>query len=297
MHPEHQYLGLLAELLEKGDKRIDRTGVGTRALFGRTLRFDLGDDRVPVLTTKKVLWRQGLVEMLWFLRGETQIRSLLEQGVGIWSDWPHRRYVQETGEDIDLKAFEARVLGDDDFARRWGDLGPVYGRQWRAWETRDGGTIDQMAKALEAIRHNPASRRIIVEGWNVGQLEQMALPPCHKTYQFWVSSAGKLSLAMQQRSADVFLGLPWNLWESALLTRIMAQQAGLEPGELVWFGADVHLYLNHSQQALIQLERQPRPFPRLTILRKADSFDGYRPEDFRLEGYDPHPAIRAPVAV
>lgn len=313
MHPERQYLDLLRDILETGDRRIDRTGVGTLAVFGRMMRFDLAQG-FPVFTTKKVLWRHAFIEMLWFLRGETNIRSLLQQGVTIWSEWPHKAYVQATGDAIDVKTFERRVLEDEAFAARWGDLGPVYGRQWRAWprylpvspgglplETdaryvRDPDGIDQVAEALRLIREQPASRRIIVEGWNVAELDAMALPPCHKTYQFGVSN-GRLNLTLVQRSVDSGLGLPFNVCGGALFLAIMAHQAGLAPGELVWFGIDTHIYLNHVDALRTQIAREPRPFPTLRIARKAESFDRYRIEDFELVGYDPHPAIRMAVAV
>ncbi len=294
-HPERQYLDLLADILQNGNRRLDRTGIGTLAVFGRVMRFDLAEG-FPILTTKKVLWRHAFAELLWFLRGETNIRPLLEQSVTIWSDWPHQGYVRATGDQIDIKTFEKRVLQDAGFAARWGELGPVYGKQWRRWRTADGREIDQVAEALRLIRDEPASRRIIVEGWNVGELEQMALPPCHKNYQFWVAD-DRLSVALYQRSADTFLGVVWNCITAALFLSIMADQAGLRAGEVVWFGADVHLYLNHIEQAREQLRREPRPFPQLRILRKADSFDSYRLEDFAVEGYQPHAAIKAAVAV
>lgn len=294
---EHQYLHLLRDLINDGDPREDRTGVGTNALFGRTMRFDLSGGTIPVLTTKKVAWRWAMIEMLWFLRGETNIRSLLEQGVTIWTDWPLQRYRESTGEAIEQKTFERRIVEDAEFAERWGDLGPVYGSMWRAWPDYEGGHIDQVSAALEAIRTRPASRRIIIEGWNVSLLNKMVLPPCHKTYQFSVSSDGRLSLLLNQRSCDVVLGLPFNLVGAALMLRIMADQSGLEPGELIWMGADVHLYRNHRKQGIQQMMRDPRPLPRLEIKRTPPRFDAYTIDDFELIGYDPHPPIKAPVAV
>jgi thymidylate synthase len=295
VHPELQYLHLLDELMTCGSHRLDRTGVGTVSLFGRQMRFDLAHG-FPILTTKKVLWRHAFVELLWFLRGETNIRPLLQEKVTIWSDWPHRDYVKATGDDIDIKEFERRIVDDEDFARRWGDLGPVYGSMWRRWRGTDGREHDQVAEAVRLLREDPASRRIIVEGWNVGELDRMIIPPCHKTYQFW-TAGNRVSVALYQRSADVFLGLPFNIVTAALFLTIMAEQAGLEPGELVWFGADTHLYSNHVAQAKEQIGRTPRPFPRLEILHRAERFDAHHVDDFRVTGYDPHPTIAAPVAL
>ena len=295
-HPEYQYLDLLQEALDRGDKRLDRTGVGTLALFGREMRFDLRDG-FPAFTTKKVLWKIAFKEMLWMLSGGTNIRELLEQNVRIWTDWPLARYRKETGEDVSQKEFETRVLGDHAFADRWGDLGPVYGKQWRRWRTSDGREIDQVEDVLKQIRENPTSRRIIWEGWNVGELDQMALPPCHKHYQFFVSKNEGLSLATVQRSADLVLGAIWNVLNAALIAHLVAKETDLEPREIIWYGLDVHLYLNHIEQAKTQITRNPRPFPKLHIKRKADSLFDYRIEDLELQGYAPHDHITAPVAV
>ena len=231
------------------------------------------------------------------LSGSTNIRDLLEQNVRIWTDWSLLRYVQETGDKVSQDEFEARVLGDRDFADRWGDLGPVYGKQWRKWKTSDGREIDQIQNVIDQIRTNPASRRIIWEGWNVGELDQMALPPCHKHYQVFVSEDGKLSLGMVQRSVDSCAGLPFNLVSTALLACLLAKETDLEPAEIVWFGMDVHIYLNHVEQARVQIGREPRAFPKLNIKRKAASLFDYRIEDFELEGYTPHPPISFPIAV
>ncbi|HEY4547675.1 MAG TPA: thymidylate synthase [Pedomonas sp.] len=301
IHPEHQYLDLLRRLLEDGDRRMDRTGVGTRSLFGEVLRFDLAKG-VPLLTTKQVFWKPAVREMLWFLTGGTNIRPLVAQGVKIWTDWPLATYRKETGEEISQADFEKRIVEDEAFAAQWGDLGPVYGKQWRRWQGPDGREHDQIATLIRDIRTNPASRRLLFTGWNVGELAGMALPPCHMTYQFHVSSgadggAPRLSCALHQRSADIFLGVPFNLFEAALLTHMLAQQCDLDVGNLVWFGGDVHLYSNAEEQAREQMTRAPRAFPRLKILRKPDSIDGYAFEDFAVEGYDPHPPLRAPVAV
>jgi len=308
-HFEQQYLDLMQRIWTDGDERIDRTGIGTRSIFGTMLRFDLGGDRVPLLTTKRVYWKAAAREMLWFLTGSTSIRPLLEQGVTIWSDWPLAKYRRETGEDMTQDAFEARIVDDADFAALWGDLGPVYGKQWVDWPTyepagtdaagglfRAGPGINQVALVVESLRNNPGSRRHIIEGWNVAQLDQMALPPCHKTYQFHVG-AGRLNCMLTQRSCDVALGLPFNLFGAALLTRMIAAQAGLEPGELVWTGGDTHLYLNHAELVEAQLARVPDGEPVLAILRQPDSIFGYTIEDFEVRDYAPQGVLRAPVAV
>jgi thymidylate synthase len=304
-HPEWQYLELMRRIWKDGSERVDRTGIGTRSVFGATLRFDLADGAMPLLTTKRVYWKTATREMLWFLTGETNVRPLVLQGVGIWNEWPHARYVKETGEDIALDAFVQRIADDEAFAARWGDLGPIYGKQWVDWPTwryRKDGTyepgpgINQVAQVVESLRTNPGSRRHIIEGWNVAELERMALPPCHKTYQFHVSD-GKLNALLYQRSCDVALGLPFNLWSAALLQRMIAQQAELEPGEFVWMGGDVHLYLNHTELIEEQLTREPQGRPRLEIVRRPDTIFDYRIEDFEVADYTPLGALKAPVAV
>ena len=296
-HGEHQYLDLLKRLLEGGDERRDRTGVGTKALFGHEMRFDLSVG-FPVFTTKRVYWRTAFKEMLWMLSGGSNIRELLEQGVRIWTDWPLARYRKDTGEAITQEDFERRVLEDADFAERWGGLGPVYGKQWRRWRANDGREIDQVANVVEQIKEAPAGRRILWDGWNVAELDEMALPPCHKHYQFFVKPAsGLLCGAVVQRSADTFLGLPWNIANLALVTTLLAEQTGYIPGEIVWFGLDVHLYLNHLDQARQQIQRAPRPFPTLNIQRKPPTLFDYRIDDLELDNYNPHPAISAPIAV
>ena len=296
-HPEHQYLDLMAHVLERGDRRIDRTGVGTLSVFGAMARFDLSDGQVPILTTKRVYWKLAVKEMLWFLSGGTNIQQLLRENVRIWSDWPLASYRKQTGDDISQQAFEARIIADDAFAARWGELGPVYGKQWRRWAGADGREHDQIADLLTTLKTNPASRRMLFHAWNVPELEQMALPPCHLVYQFHVTSDGRLSCLMYQRSGDLLLGVPFNWTGAAALQLMLAQQAGLALGDLVWMGGDVHLYLNHLDQAREQLGREPRPLPRMRLLRQPDSIDGYRIDDFAIEGYDPHPAIHAEVAV
>lgn len=296
-HPEYQYLDLLEQVLERGDERKDRTGVGTRSIFGSMVRFDLSDGTMPILTTKRVYWKTAIKEMLWFLTGKTNIQDLLRENVKIWSDWPLAKYRAETGDEISQADFEQRVLDDDAFAQRWGDLGPVYGKQWRRWRGADGQDYDQIADLIETLRHNPASRRMLFHGWNVAELESMALPPCHMVYQYHVTSDGRLNCLLFQRSVDLLLGAAFNYVGAAALQLMLAQQAGLRPGELVWVGGDTHLYLNHIDQARLQIAREPRPLPKVSLLRKPDSIDGYRIEDFQVEGYAPHDAIKADVAV
>lgn len=311
-HWEWQYLALMRRIWEEGEVRRDRTGVGTRALFGTSLRFDLSGGRMPLLTTKRVFWKAAAREMLWFLSGSTSIRPLLQQGVTIWSDWPLARYRRETGDEIGQEAFERRVLEDETFAARWGELGPVYSKQWVDWATyepageglyRRGEGIDQVSRVIESLRADPGGRRHIIEGWNVAELDRMALPPCHKTYQFHVGSGTestgerRLNCLLYQRSCDVALGLPFNLFGAALLTRMIAQQAGYEPGELIWMGGDTHLYLNHAALVAEQLSREPAGEPKLDILRQPPSIFDYRFEDFAVRDYAPQSAIRAPVAV
>jgi thymidylate synthase len=295
--PEYQYLDLLEAVLTQGDRRVDRTGVGTVALFGAMLRFDLSGGRVPILTTKRVYWKTAVKEMLWFLTGGTNIRPLLEASVRIWTDWPLARYRAETGEAIDQRAFEERILADMDFAARWGELGPVYGKQWRRWLGTDGREHDQIATLVTALKETPASRRLLFHGWNVPELGAMALPPCHMVYQYHVTAGGRLDCLLYQRSCDLFLGAAFNFVGASALLLMLAQQAGLRPGELIWVGGDVHLYSNHEDQAREQAARTPRGFPTMRLTRHAASIDDYRIEDFVVEGYDPHPPITGEVAV
>jgi thymidylate synthase len=262
-----QYLDLMQHILDHGVEQNDRTGVGTRSVFGHQMRFDLSEG-FPLVTTKKLHLRSIIIELLWFLKGDTNVRWLQENKVSIWDEW----------------ADEA------------GDLGPVYGKQWRNWETAQGGSVDQIAELVQQLKSNPASRRQIVSAWNPGEIGQMALAPCHCLFQTWVGN-GKLSLQLYQRSADVFLGVPFNIASYALLTHILAEQAGLGVGEFIWTGGDCHLYSNHLDQAREQLSRNPKPLPRLLITRKPDAVDGYAYEDFKIEGYEAHPHISAPVAV
>jgi len=306
-HYEQQYLDLMRRIWREGDERRDRTGIGTRSVFGAMLRFDLAGGAMPLITTKRVYWKTATREMLWFLTGDTNIRPLVQQGVKIWNEWPHARYVIETGDDLPLDDFVQRIGDDEAFAARWGDLGPVYGKQWVDWPTyryrpdglyEKGEGIDQVSQVIDSLRTNPGSRRHIIEGWNVAELDRMALPPCHKTYQFHVGANGtQLNCLLYQRSCDVALGLPFNLFGAALLTRMIAQQTDLEPGELVWMGGDTHLYLNHAHLIEEQLDREPRGAPRLEITRRPPSMFDYTIEDFAVTDYAPHPPIKAPVAV
>ncbi len=261
------YLQLMQRLIDEGHVKSDRTGTGTRSLFGQQLRFDLSLG-FPLLTTKKLHLKSILVELLWFLRGDTNIEYLHQHKVSIWDEW-----------------------ADDQ-----GNLGPVYGKQWRSWECIDGRTIDQIVEVENAIRQTPDSRRLIVSAWNVGEISKMALPPCHLLFQFYVAE-GRLSCQLYQRSADYFLGVPFNIASYAMLTMMMAKSTGLKPGEFVHTFGDVHLYSNHLEQARLQLQRKPRPLPQLEILADRKSILDFQYEDFRLVGYDPHPHIPAPVAV
>lgn len=305
-HWEWQYLDLMRRIWEHGDERVDRTGVGTRSVFGAEIRFDLADGAMPLLSTKRVFWKTATRELLWFLTGETNIRALCAQGVEIWTDWPLDRYRRETGEQIARAEFSRRIVQEPGFAERWGDLGPVYGKQWVDWpvyEPVEGGLfrlrehgVNQVAEVVESLRTNPGSRRHIIEGWNVAELGAMALPPCHKSYQFHVAG-NRLSGLLYQRSCDLGLGFAFNMWSLALLTRMLAQQCDLEPGEAVWMGGDVHLYLNHGALVEEQLARTPSGTARLEIGRRPETMFDYAIEDFVVTGYAPQAHIAAPVAV
>jgi thymidylate synthase len=266
-HPEEQYLDLLRLIIETGVDRTDRTGTGTRSIFGHQMRFDLAEG-FPLLTTKKVHLKSIIYELLWFLRGETNVRWLRERGVRIWDEW----------------------------ADAEGNLGPVYGSQWRSWPDGKSGAIDQIAGVIESIRTKPESRRHIVTAWNPAEVDEMALPPCHCLFQFYVAG-GRLSCQLYQRSGDVFLGVPFNIGSYALLTMMVAQVTGLQPGEFVHSFGDVHLYSNHVQQAHEQLRRRPKPMPRMTLNPDRQSIFDFEYEDFMLTGYDPHPLIKADIAV
>jgi thymidylate synthase len=262
-----QYLDFMRHVRDNGTVKTDRTGTGTRSVFGYQMRFNL-QDGFPLMTTKKLHLKSIIHELIWFLQGSTNIAYLKEHGVKIWDDW----------------------------ADAEGNLGPIYGYQWRNWPTPDGGHIDQISQVLDQIKNTPDSRRMIVSAWNVADVPNMKLPPCHALFQFYVAD-GKLSCQLYQRSADIFLGVPFNIASYALLTHMMAQQAGLEVGDFIWTGGDCHLYANHLEQVELQLSREEKPLPRLLIHRKPDSLFDYRFEDFDIAGYEPHPHIKAPVAV
>jgi thymidylate synthase len=262
-----QYLDLMRDVRDNGIKKEDRTGTGTLSKFGHQMRFDLSEG-FPVVTTKKLHLRSIIYELLWFLRGDSNIQYLKDNGVSIWDEWADQN----------------------------GDLGPVYGVQWRSWPTPDGGHIDQIAQIVDQIRNNPDSRRIMLSAWNVAEIENMALPPCHCLFQFWVAD-GKLSCQLYQRSCDIFLGVPFNIASYSLLTHMLAQQTDLKVGDFVWTGGDCHLYLNHLEQADEQLKREPLPMPRLAIKRRPPSIFDYEYEDFELLNYEAHPHIKAAVAV
>ena len=262
-----QYLDLMRQIREHGARKEDRTGTGTLSVFGPQLRFDLNAG-FPLVTTKKIHLRSVVYELLWFLRGETNVAWLRDHGVTIWNEWANER----------------------------GELGPVYGKQWRSWPTPDGRAIDQIAQAVDQIKRNPDSRRIMVSAWNVGELNEMALMPCHALFQFYVAG-GRLSCQLYQRSADLFLGVPFNIASYALLTHMFAQQCDLEPGEFIWTGGDTHLYLNHLEQADEQLSRAPLPLPKLVLRRRPPTIFDYDYEDFEFVNYQHHAAIKAPVAV
>jgi thymidylate synthase len=298
------YHQLLRHIMEQGVVKKDRTGVGTISVFGYQMRFDLGAG-FPLATTKKVHFKSIVHELLWFLRGDTNIRYLVQQGVNIWNEWPYQHWLRATGQEAQypkysegwkaqLGVFVERVRTDAEFAAQWGELGPVYGKQWRDFEG-----VDQLAGVMDDLKRNPDSRRHIVTAWNPRDIPEMAqagLPPCHTLFQFYVAE-GRLSCQLYQRSADVFLGVPFNIASYALLTRMAAQAAGLQPGDFVHTFGDVHLYLNHVDQAKVQLGRTPKPLPEVRLNPAVKNIFDFAYEDIELVGYDPHPAIRASVAV
>ncbi len=291
-----QYQQLLQHILDNGIWKDDRTGTGTYSCFGYQMRFNLAEG-FPLVTTKKVHTKSIIHELLWFLKGDTNIQYLCQNGVRIWDDWPYEKYKKSTefsGEDI--KQFSQRISTDDSFAKQWGELGPVYGYQWRSWPAPDGRNVDQISKLIEQIKKTPTSRRLIVSAWNVPFIEDMALPPCHSLFQFYVLD-GKLSCQLYQRSADVFLGVPFNMASYALLTMMIAQVTGLGLGDFVHTFGDVHLYSNHVEQAKLQLSREPRQLPKMQINREVKSVFDFRFEDFQLTDYNPYPHIAAEVAV
>lgn len=296
-----QYLDLLRRIREEGVVKSDRTGTGTKSVFGHQMRFDLRQG-FPLLTTKKVFLKGVIHELLWFVKGDTNIKYLLDNGVHIWDNDAYRHYnelcVKHSVLPVDRQTFLCAAqegVASPVEGYRFGDLGPVYGSQWRRWSGADGGTVDQIAQAVELIRCHPDSRRILVSAWNVGEVENMALPPCHVLFQFYVAE-GRLSCQLYQRSADTFLGVPFNIASYALLTMMTAQVCGLEPGELVHTLGDAHLYLNHMEQVEVQLSREPRPLPRMMLNPAVRSLSDFHYGDFTLEGYDPWPAIKAPMS-
>ena len=303
-----QYLELLRDIKANGVKKNDRTGVGTVSVFGRQLRFDLSQG-FPAMTTKKLFMRGIIHELIWFLQGSTNIKYLIDNDVHIWDEWPYKAYLLKQGKKLPeingpewkagIKDFTERIKRDADFAKWNGELGPVYGYQWRNWPTPDGKHIDQIKKVIETIKKNPDSRRIIVSAWNVADIDDMAvsgLPPCHLLFQFYVAG-GKLSCQMYQRSADTFLGVPFNIASYALLTMMVAQATGLKAGDFVHTLGDTHLYLNHLKQVDEQLKRKPKKLPQMKINPDVKNIFDFKYEDFELTGYDPDPAISAPIAV
>lgn len=314
---EREYLELLQHVLDHGVKREDRTGTGTLSVFGYQMRFNL-EEGFPLLTTKRVPFRLVASELLWFIKGDTNIRYLLRHNNHIWNEWAFKRWVESPeydGPDMtdfglrsqrdeafnaryleQMDRFVKRVLEDDDFASKYGELGDVYGKQWRAWRTSTGETIDQLQQAIDLIKHHPESRRIIVSAWSPEDIPAMALPPCHTLFQFYVAD-GKLSCQLYQRSADIFLGVPFNIASYALLTHMIAHECGLEAGEFVHTLGDAHIYLNHLDQVRLQLGRDPRPLPRLKLNPEVKSVFEFDLDDLQVEGYDPHPTIKAPIAV
>ena len=307
-HPDYIYQNLLREILDNGIKKEDRTGTGTISRFGTQMRFDLRQG-LPLLTTKKVPFKIILGELLWFIKGDTKLKTLLDQKIHIWDEWPFKHYLIANKLPIptvnsvewtnQMKEFTDRILSDEQFEKQWGDLGPVYGKQWRDWKNLDGSSIDQLKNAIQLIRKNPDSRRIIVTAWNPTEIEEMAkagLPPCHCLFQFFVAN-GELSCHLYQRSCDTFLGVPFNIASYSLLTIMIAAVTNLKPGDFVWTGGDTHIYLNHLDQVNEQLSRAPTNIPQVHIKRNVAEVWDFTVEDFELVGYNPLPPIKAPIAV
>lgn len=311
-----QYLELCTHILENGTVKEDRTGTGTISVFGYQMRFDL-QKGFPLMTTKKTAFRLIATELLWFLKGDTNLRTLIQERNPIWDEWGFERWVtseEYTGPDMtdfgrrsvkdeqfaevyaqEMDAYKRRVVEDDVFAEKYGNLGPIYGKQWRSWSTADG-SIDQIKLLIEGLKNNPDSRRHIVSAWNPSEVADMALPPCHTMFQFYVAE-GKLSCQLYQRSADVFLGVPFNIASYALLVHLIAEECGLEVGDFVHTLGDAHIYLNHMEQVKEQLSREPRALPTLKLNKEGKSIFDMTFEDISIEGYDPHPKIKAPIAV
>lgn len=316
-HPDTMYLNLVQHILDNGVKKEDRTGTGTISIFGHQMRFDLSKG-FPLLTTKRVPFKLVASELLWFIKGDTNIRYLLQNNNHIWDEWAFKKWVESddydgpdmtnfglrAAEDVEfakvleaqMSVFNEKVINDDEFAKKFGDLGPVYGKQWRSWPTAKGETLDQLKKVIDQIKTNPDSRRLIVTAWNPAEVDDMALPPCHAFFQFYVAE-GKLSCQLYQRSADVFLGVPFNIASYALLTHLIAHECGLEVGEFVHSFGDTHIYLNHLQQINEQLSREPKELPTLKMNTDKTSIFDMDLEDITIENYQPHPSIKAPIAV
>lgn len=314
---ESEYLNLGKKVLEDGHVKTDRTGTGTKSLFGYQMRYDL-QKGFPLLTTKRVPFGLIKSELLWFIKGNTNIRYLLQHNNHIWDEWAFERFVKseeyvgpdmtdfgrralvdeefKAVYDVEKEAFCTRILEDDTFAAKYGELGNVYGAQWRRWKTTQGETIDQLKDVIQQIKTTPDSRRMLVSAWNPEDVPNMALPPCHTLFQFYVAD-GKLSCQLYQRSADIFLGVPFNIASYALLTHLIAHEVGLEVGEFVHTLGDAHLYSNHFEQMKKQLAREPRDFPTITLNESKNSIFDFEMEDIQIEGYDPHPGIKAPIAV